>query len=243
MRSLPSQAKWGGIFLFAFGAGVGLFLTGAMTWAEIESSLASTPADSKSLDLSCPLMLAHNENGFIRTEIVNETDKEVKPVVIASFGQSNSLSRRQVTETYILPPREKQALQWKVDVSDAAFEKIIPVAVIQSRYNINPPRWGTCGILLFNLFGMNGVKTLSLIIFTSILSMICGAVLSRPFFSASDSPKPFAQMGLTLAGLIVLAMASSIFRLWGLTALIDILSLILIGTLVTEIIVPHRVSG
>lgn len=243
MRTQSVRAKWIGVFFFAFGAGIGLYLTGAMTWGEIEASLAVTPGDSKSLALSCPLMMSHNETGVVEAEIVNEIDKEVEPLVTASFGHSETPSRRRVSRTYILAPWETQYLQWEVDASDAAFGRIIPVAVIQSRYNLNPPRWGICGILLFSLFGLNGMRTLSLIIGISVLSMIFGILLCRPYFTSVDSPKKFAQMGITLASLTSLALISSVFRLWGLTALLDTLSLILLGTLATELVLPQRAAA
>ena len=242
MNPKSSRTKWTGIILFALGAGGGLFLSGAMTWGEIESSLASTPGDSKVLNLSCPLMMSYRETGIIRAEIVNEIDEEVKPVVVASFGQPE-FDQRRVSETYILAPGESRTLQWQVDASDAAFSRIIPITVIQSRYNINPPRWGICGILLFSLFGLNGSATLSLIVAFSVLSMLTGILLVRPFFTAANSPKNFAQMGLTLSVLTLAALTSAAFRLWGLTTLFDILSLILVGTLITELIVPQHTSA
>lgn len=239
MALQPSRSKWTGIFLFALGTGIGLYLSGAMTWAEIESSLAATPGDSKALKLSCPLMLSFQETGTIQTKIVNETDQEVKPYVIASFGQPEWSTQRKIAEIYILAPGESLPLEWQVSAADAAFGRIIPVSVIQSRYNINPPRWGICGILLFSLFGLNGGATISLIISFSLLAMLTGILLVRPFFIAPDSPKNFAQMGLTLTVLTVTALASAAFRTWGLTTLLDILSLILIGILITELIVPQ----
>ena len=240
MNNQPVLKQWLGALLFFIGTSIGLTLSGTMTWGEIESGLAATPDDSRALNLSCPLMMSYHETGVIRAEIVNELDKEVEPYVIASFGPANTSAQRRVAEIYTLAPGESRSLEWQVDASDAAFSRIIPVAVIQSRYNINPPRWGICGILLFSLFGLNGSTTLSLIVVSSVLLMLFGILLSRPFFTAANAPKNFAQMGLTLAALTVAAMATSLFRLWGLTTLLIILSLILIGTLITELIVPQR---
>lgn len=234
-------AKWTGILLFIIGISIGLTLSACMAWGEMEASLDITLPDAKSLDISCPLALSYNETGIVRAVIVNETEKEVKPVVRAGFGQKDTSTQQQVNETFILGPKETQAAQWSVDASQSAFGRIIPVSVVQSRYNRNPPRWGTCSILLFSLFGLSGASALTAIILSSILSIAAGFILSRAYFvSQGDRTKSFTQMMSFLAFLAVTALVCSCLRWWGLTILLETLAAITIGVIVTELIAPHQ---
>lgn len=233
--------QWLGYVLFLTGIGIGLTLSAFMTWAELESNLDITLPDAKGLRLSCPLMLSYNETGIVRANIVNETDKEVKPVVKASFGQKNSLKQLQISETHLLGPRETQSLQWSVDASQAAFGRIIPISIIQSPYNRNPPRWGACGVLLFSLFGLNGAYSLFIIIASSLLLILTGVRLTSLALTAGrDASKNIRQAGALLAILTVLAIVFSLIRWWGLTILLITLSVITVLSIVVEIPLPHR---
>jgi hypothetical protein len=234
--------KWTGLVLFFLGSGIGLFLAGVMTWSEMEANLASSLPDSKRLKFSCPLMLSPAESGTIRAEIVNETDKEVKPVVTAGFGQPDSLDQEFATQTYILAPGETQTVQWTVDDSHTAFENIVPVVIVQSRYSHNPPRRGACGILIFSLFGLPGSRSLVFIVSSAVLLMAAGLAFALPGFAAQgDETKSLRQAVVFLAVLTIIALTSALFRLWGLTILIETVSAITVITILTDIVIlPHK---
>lgn len=240
--SLQSTAmKWFGFLLFLIGAGIGLSLSGVMAWGEMEANLASNPPDSKALDLKCPLMLSFDETGSVQGRIINETDKEVKPVVTAGFGQPDTLDQQQVAQTYILTARETQTIQWPVDASQAAFGRVIPVSVLQSRYSHNPPRWGACGILIFSLFGLSGSLTLAIIIGLSLLSLSAGILFIRKASEAqAETNKSLKQAGTLLAILTILVLVCSVSRWWGLTILFETISAITLITILVDIIVPHH---
>lgn len=244
MTIKPILKPWFGALLLLLGVGVGLTLAGFMTWAEMEANLNITLPDAKGLKLSCPLMLSFTESGTVQAVIVNETEKEVKPVIKAGFGQEDSLTQQQVNQTYILAPRETQTIQWSIDASQSAFGRIIPVTIIQSRYNLNPPRWGACGVLLFSLFGLNGASTLTIIIAASLLLLAAGIHLTYPALIArEDASKSLRQAGGLLVILTILAILSSLFRWWGLTVLIETISLIALGTfLIDSLFGQHKLS-
>ncbi|MBK6793669.1 MAG: hypothetical protein IPG80_14315 [Anaerolineales bacterium] len=243
MRTRSGYIAWLGIFLFILGISMGLSLSAAMTWGEIETNLIATPTDSKSLSLSCPWMIAPGETSTIKTEIINDLEQEIEPMVIAEFGQPNTPAQKRESKIYILSPRETQPLQWRVDDSYAAFGRVIPVLIIQSRFNLNSPRTGACGILLFSIFGLSGLQTLICIIICSLICIAVGTILSRPYFSTTDEHiKKFAQIGRLLAIITVAALAIALLRWWGLTTLLLTICAITIGTAVTELLVPSNRS-
>jgi len=238
------MTKWIGSLLFLLGVLGGMSLAAALTWSEVEASVASTPADSKPISLSCPWILSANETGTIRATIVNELDEEVKPVVIAGFGQAYTSSQKFTREIYVLAPKETQSLEWQVDASSAAYGRVIPVVVTQSRYSLNPPRWGICGILLYSLFGLNGITTLILILSASILCIVAGYLMFRPSLMAQgDQHKVRSQMVNVLILLTFASLTTSLLRWWGLTILFEVISAISIVTILTELIIPRGRPG
>lgn len=236
------NTKWLSLLLVVIGIGIGQSLSGLLTWAEIEANLGVS-SESKSLDISCPLMLSYTETGAVIAQIVNETADEVKPVVTAAFGQPNTIKQEVISQAYTLAPRETQSVQWQVDSSNAVFGRIIPVIVKQSPYSINPSRSSACGIVLFSLFGWNGSKSL---IATIAISIFC---LAAGFFLIYVSPTPqidsarnMGQMRAMLCILTLAALTSSLLRWWGLTIFIEAISAITVGTALTELLIPSHGS-
>lgn len=235
MNNPPVLKQWLGSLLFLIGTAIGLTLAGIMTWGEMESNLAVNIPDAKGLQLTCPLALAHNETGIVQAVIVNETEKEVKPVVKAGFGQPDSLSQQRLQETVILASKATQTIEWSIDASQSAFGRIIPVNIVQSRYSHNPPRWGACGVLLFSLFGLNGAASLTFTIITSLLLIVTGVYLAYPTLIArGDAFKNLRQAGGLLAILTILALVSALLRWWGLSIIVETISLIALGTFLID---------
>ena len=235
MNNQPVLKQWLGTLLFLIGTAIGLTLSGFMTWGEMESNLAITLPDAKGLELSCPLMLAYNETGTVQAVIVNDTEREIKPVVKAGFGQPDSLAQQKIEAAYVLAPKKTQSIQYTIDASQSAFGRIIPVNIIQSRYSRNAPRWGACGVLLFSLFGMNGASSLALIVVTSLLFLAAGTYLAYPILIArGDALRSLRQAGGVLAFLTITALISALFRWWGLSIIIEAISLIALGTFIID---------
>jgi len=233
--------KWLSLLLVVIGIGIGQSLSGIMTWAEMEANTSVTTSDSKSLELSCPLMMSYTETGTITAQIVNEIDAEVKPVVAAAFGQPNTLKQELIRQKYILAPKETQTVQWQVDASNSAFGRIIPVIVKQSPYSINPRRSNACGIVLFSLFGLNGSRSLTIIVSASILCIAAGLFLAKNSpASQLNAVRNIGQLRTMLCLLTIAVMTSSLFRLWGLSIFLEAISAITIGTILTELLIPSH---
>ncbi len=183
------------------------------------------------MKLTCPLMLSPAESGKVSAEIINLTEKEIKPIVNVEFGRTNA------SQTFILAPMKSQPAQWTVTSSAAIFDNLIVANVLQSQYRNNPSRSGSCGILLFSLFELAGMQTFYLIFGSSIASLLIGGGLWFYLRSPLDnSATNIAQAGGWLAGMIIAAMLLSIRRWWGLTLLLDAASLLLIGVIFVEFI-------
>lgn len=233
------NTKWLGFLLIVVGVGIGHSLSVVMTWAEMEANLRVSSTSSKTLEMSCPWMMSYTEIGTILVQIVNETSFEVEPIVNAAFGQPNTSKQEFTYQKYILAPKETQSVQWQVDASNAAFGRIIPVIVKQSSYKINPRRVNACGIVLFNLFGWNGSKTLTFIIGVCILCLAAGLFLARVSpISQFDAVKNMSQLRAMLCILTLAVIASSLLRWWGPSIILEAISAITLGTILTDLLIP-----
>ena len=126
-------------------------------------------------------------------------------------------------------------MQWTVDPSDVIFERMILVNILQSQYRDNPSRLGSCGIFTFSLFGMPGAQTFALVFAVSLIAMLSGAALwlyaRWPLNKLATSS---AQISTVLLVITVLALLTTIPRLWGLTLILDALILLIFGVIITE---------
>lgn len=224
---------WLGALLFLAGVLVGLSLSASYTWGESEARLYTSFNGETGMRLNCPLMLSPVESGTVSADIINLTDKDIKPVVFAEV--SHGRIPRVLRETVFLGPGEAATIRWTVDSSDEIFGRLILVSIRQSRYSNNPSRLGSCGILLFSLFGLTGGQTLGLIMVISLLAMLSGGAVwlyaRRPLNKLTTN---FAQINAVLLGVTFFALVAIWPRWWGLTLVFDLLILLVIGVIITE---------
>ena len=240
MKLRSRLISWLGALLFLAGVMIGLSLSAGVLWGEIEARIYSSYSGDQGMRLECPLMISPAESGTASAVITNPTDEETKPVVNAEISHAH-VARRE-SQMFFLAPGDTGEAQWVVDSSDAIFGNLIIVNILQSRYSTSPSRLGSCGILLFSLFGLTGMQTLGLIFAGSILGILFGGGLwlytrrALNGFSAS-----IAQPAALLAGITVAALLSSLPRWWGLTLVLDAISVLIIGIILVEFILfPKR---
>ena len=229
-----------GIVLFLTGVFLGLSLSSVIVWGELEASIDAMPVGAESMLLRCPLMLSFSETGNIYAEIINHTDEEIKPLVIAEIGQP--YTAREIRQMFMLDAREVEVAQWSVNSSESVFGRLILVNILQSRYSNNPPRWGSCGIFLIDLFGLTGKQSFYLIFFTSIICIVIGSELFHiSLKNPSETSKKMVHAGNLLAASIIFALILSIPRWWGLALMLDAFSLLAVGVIFTDfILLPHK---
>ena len=226
---------WLGALLFLAGILIGFALSGAYAWGESEASIYSSFNGDASLRLTCPLMLSPDESGVVRAEVINLIDEDIKPVVHAEI--SHGRVQRDDRQTLLLSSRETETVEWTVDSTDVTFERLILINVLQARYGDNPSRSGSCGILVFSLFGLAGIQTFGLVFVVSLVLIISGGWLwlyvRRPLDKFSGN---VVQINSVLLGITILALLSTLARWWGLALFFDALILLVIGVIFTEFV-------
>ena len=233
MNLRPLIISWLGALLFITGVFTGLVLSGAFAWSESEARLYSPFNADSDLVMQCPLILSPAEKGVIKAEIVNLTGEEIKPIFRVEI--SHGRVPRAIQQTFQLGSLKSESMEWMVDSSDIIFERVILVNAQQSRYKSNPSRSGSCGILVFSLFGLTGIQSFGLVLSISLLLMVAGGALwlknRRPLDKLS---KNVFQINLVLFVVIVLALMSTMARWWGMALFFDALALLVMGVIITE---------
>ena len=238
-RLFPALA---GILLFFGGIAISLSFSATLLWGELEARLYTPQNAEKSLKIECPLVMAAWETAEIKTVVTNTlTEKSTKPQVNAFISQAEGKETRFVSETLELAPLESRAMQWTVSGSDIIFDRLILVNILQRQYNKLPSRQGACSILVYSLFGLNGVNTQYVIVASGILASLLGATLSffylRPF---TEALKSFAFVSLLFFGLSLFGLLSALPRLWGLTMIFDAAALLAFGAGSIEIFFKRK---
>jgi len=187
-------------------------------------------------------VMATRETAEIKTIVTNSlTDENTKPQVNAFISQARGNETRLVSETLELAPLESRAMQWTVNGSDIIFDRLVLVNILQRPYRDLPSHQGACSILVYSLFGLNGVNTLYVVVASSILASLLGAIYSffwlRPFTGALKS---FAQISILFFALSLLGLFAAVSRLWGLTMIFDAAALLAFGAGSIEILFKRK---
>ena len=234
--SLKSAASVGGLILFAGGVVLGLTLSGAMAWAEIEAILYNQRSAESSLKtLQCPLMLADGEPGTITAAFTNSTDVLITASVSAVFSHVGGEITRD--ELLTLQPSETQERVWNVGAGELIFKRLILVNILARYQHKLPTQGSTCGIVVFNAPGRSGMQTLGIAFALGTISILLGAGLwflgNRPL---AGLIRNISSAGATLGVFVITAMLTSVPRWWGLTGFFTVASLLIVGVIITDLI-------
>jgi hypothetical protein len=242
MNLRPLLLSWLGALLFIAGVFTGLILSGAFAWGESEARIYSSFNGDSNLEIQCPLILSPAEKGVINAEIVNLTGKEIKPIVTVQI--SHGRVPREIQQTFLLQSLKSESVEWRVDSTDVIFERVILVNAQQSRYSNNPSRSGSCGILVFSLFGLTGIQTFGLVLTISLILMFAGGALwLRTRLPLDKFSQSIFQINFVMFVITILALLSTLLRWWGLALFFDALILLVLGVIITEFVLfsqKHR---
>lgn len=221
-----------GVLLFLSGIMLGLLLSSGILWGSLEAYANEAVSDGRRLSLDCPLMLAPGDSGEVGAEIANSTGEEVSPVIAAAIS-----GKPPVDQTLSLSPGEVQPLSWRVDTMSRVYNWLILVNVEQRRYRDLEPRQGSCGILVYSLFGLTGTGTFGLIVGVSLALMLLGGFTwIRARGNVQTRNLNFEYASGFLGALVLASLLSSLQHWWGLILVFNALILLMLGIIFTEFI-------
>jgi hypothetical protein len=226
------------IFIFSIGILLGLSLTAAAVWGDIEAhwfdATLSRLREVRLTTLRCPVMITANETGIVSAAFKNPLDRPVELKIRTHVSQYLTLMREENSSLH-LEPGKTQKLRWKVTSDDVLYEHLILVKVLQLHRNSFPMRLGSCGILVVDLPFLTGNQIVALTLTCSLLGMIGGLVL----WIASNRPiierklRKARAMGMMAIGVVV-GLAASLPGWWMAGLLALAINILLIGAILGD---------
>ena len=243
MRPNAVTRSWLGIVLILVGVLLGLLLSASITWGESEAGLYTFYNGDRSLNIRCPLFLAQQETGTVTAQITNLINEDITPTVSAQISHAGR--PRKMDRVVSLGPHSSTRLEWSVESSDVVFKYLVLVTILQLRYRDNPSMIGSCGILVFSLFGLSGNATFGIITAVSLIAMFLGAILwARAHPIASTFSLNLSRAGIVIIAITILALVSTILRWWWLTLVLDAGIVLMIGVIFSEFVLfPGKYKG
>jgi hypothetical protein len=228
-----------GLILFGIGVVTGMVFYAGAVWSDLEASLfnSSLQGDEALNTLVCPLVISSSEKGVVKANFTNNTEKAVNIRTRTNITEGLVTLVREIETITPVEVGETEYVQWEVGPEDAAWNRFILVRVYQFRAFQVPSRSGSCGIIVIDLFNLNGNLTVILFIALCIIGMIGGGFIwllaNRPLrrFKLETAYAMGALLIVVMGGIIasafghwVIGGALLIFNVLLLAAILSLLS-------------------
>jgi hypothetical protein len=203
-----------GALLFTIGAILGIALTAAGVWADLEANFYGFDkiSDRQFSTLRCPVLMSSAEAGRVTASFSNPTETRIQPLIRADIS-SRGLFESQRAQLP-LEPGETKSLSWTVDSENIDMGDFIFVKVSQYPASILPAREAVCGIMVVNLLGISGNVIFWLALVASILGMLIGLfLLDRANQQMHEKLPNFRRLGVFMA-LVLLGLFASLTGRW-----------------------------
>jgi len=222
---------WISLILYAIGVLVGVAVSGATLWGDIEASVfdSSIIGDSK-IRLNCPVIITKDEIGKISATLKNPEDREKSFFVRAHISDGYVSLIREVNQQISVPPGAKTHLEWEVFPEDRAYNRIILFrALVSPSYPI-PSQGNSCGVLVMDIPFLTGTQFYVLLLVLGLVCIFEGILIwnkiNRPM---KDDMRSLTNGMYALAIFVYATVLASFWGFWILGVILFAASLLLIG--------------
>jgi len=165
------------LIIFVFGFLVGLALAVVVIWADLEASLFNPTilADDPLNGLRCPLFMTTGETRQISASVKNDRDRPLTVTLRGHFTAGAVTLIQEVDSQETLEAGETRWVSWPVSSEDAAFDRLILARISTLRAFGEPPRQGSCGVVVLDWPFVPGWLISAFILTLSLASMGGGA--------------------------------------------------------------------
>jgi hypothetical protein len=226
-----------GLLLFAFGILLGMALSGAAIWSDLEAEMFDASltglGGAQFRGLSCPVLITAAGPGTVTANVKNPLDRPVELKFRVHFTQGFVTLIREEEVLVPLDPGERARLQWTVNSEDAAWGRFILVKIYSFPRSTLRAELGSCGILVLDIDFLSGNQALALTLAASLLGMAGGlglCVLGR--HPADTVAREVARALLALALAVVVTVVVSLLGSWLPGTVLFFGSVLLIGAVV-----------
>ncbi|MEJ5308715.1 MAG: hypothetical protein WHX52_03005 [Anaerolineae bacterium] len=229
-----------GLYLYFAGILLGMFFAAMVTWSDFEASLFDASTDSSALpleSLKCPVLLNGEETGTVTATFKNTADWALRRTIDTHISHGFVILMREERTRIDLQPGEKRTLQWTISPEDAAWGRFILVRLHVQRAAPLPPRSGSCGVLVLNLpFGSGTQITIATVVISLALIVLGAMLWLRGTEAQHKDLRPVDYLALGLGPLTLFALLTSMLGNWLISAILLVLSTLIIVTIVTWIL-------
>lgn len=224
------------VVIFSMGVLLGMAFYSAALWGDLEAFLfdSSVDADASLSSLRCPVLIATTESGVISASVRNPIERPIRLTIRTHISEGFLTLFRESVSRPTLEPGEKQRSEWTVTEEDAVYGFLVLARVFVKYPYPLPARTAACGVLVLDLLGFTGIQVSVFVVVASLLFMVAGwrlwTVANRPLSGRIlDATR---AMG-ALTGIVLAGIATSLLGWWLLAGLFLVVSLLLIGAVIT----------
>lgn len=233
MKLSPSITRLFGALLFTIGAIAGIALVTMLTWANLEADFYSFYTFSRNpiQSLECPALMTRSETNEVTAVFENPTDRTITPNLRVQVS-SPGLFRVEESQLSIASGSE-EVLVVPVSKADIDLRQFIIVNIYKFPAYQTPPQQSRCGIFVLDVPGLTGEQIYWLLAIGGTALMALGGYLWWTYSNTSvlsnkkPSRAPFFLMSMIILGIIFGSM-----RIWALSGLILLISIMLVGTII-----------
>ncbi len=140
-----------GAILFSLAIILGILLTTARAWPDMEAALYGFNKDSypRLRSLHCPILMTSQDRLPVTIRITNPLTQDLTWYISAQF--SSSLEITQAEQKLVLKPGEVRIVSWDVDRSNIDLRSLVLAYVFTSPFAGFRMTEGTCGTLVLNI--------------------------------------------------------------------------------------------
>lgn len=200
------------IILYITGTFFALLFAGSILWANLELpfyfdySYASVGSENQTqANLDCPIILTTKETGIVKTEITNNTDKPLNPVLRGEVSYLGGIARDIEFNPAILPG-ESSPISIEVNSDDIVFNFMIFVRTFQLPTYKTPAQAGSCAMLMVPISFLSGDQVYILSLSAIFALLAAGIILwvknNKPL---RGMPRRAFNVMITLATLLLAA--------------------------------------
>jgi len=211
-------------------------------WGDVQDALEfnhDQPTQVDLVNIRCPILLAPGEEGTITATFRNPNQEKANSLVKAVVSERDFGHYQVTTGSLAVEAGDEQDFRWQVTPHNIIEDHFILTRIfLMNKYNSPyPARTDTCGIFVLNLFGLQGVSMVVLMLVTSLICLVGGSILLYLSSSAVQQSSPRIDYGLYgLAGTLLIGMIANLLTWWIFAGLVLLLAVLLTSILISNML-------
>lgn len=229
MNQRKNSLKLLGIALYVIGIIIGMAIAITNFLPDFEAQqYGFTELTNDSFNtLNCPSYLGIDDVGIIRASFSNPLDRPIEPMIRIDISSPTLIdsSRQKIT----IQPGEKQSVEFQVSSANIDLGHFIFLKVFRYPTYPVPLQEATCGIWVYNIFGISGSQLLIGGLISSVILIVLGIFLwVRSSYPIQDRQQNQLNYMIFLALSLAITIFVSLMGWWLVGMILLVVSILMI---------------